>query len=119
MAQQLPPYPEQVRVEADVVVQPEKSFVVTWLLAWLLGSFGADRFYLGKIGTAILKLVTLGGLGVWALIDLLITLFGKQTDKWGRPLEGYAENSKMAWIVTLAVMVLGSVISYFMGGSMQ
>lgn len=92
-----------------IVYQPPKSFVVTWLLAWLLGTFGIDRFYLGKTGTAILKLLTLGGLGVWALIDLLITLFGKQTDKWGRPLAGYNQNKTMAWIVTILVFLGGMI----------
>ena len=47
----------------------EKSFIGTFLLSWLFGSFGADRFYIGKIGTAILKLVTFGGIGIWATID--------------------------------------------------
>ena len=55
---------------------PQKSFVVTWLLSLLLGTFGIDRFYLGKIGTGILKLITLGGFGLWTLIDLIITIVG-------------------------------------------
>ncbi|GAB3124429.1 TM2 domain-containing protein [Glaciibacter psychrotolerans] len=89
--------------------ESEKSFVVTWLLAMLLGSLGIDRFYLGKIGTGILKLITLGGFGIWTLIDLIIVLVGATRDKQGLPLAGYAANKKVAWIVTLVVWVLGII----------
>ena len=40
---------------ASTPALPQKSFVATWLLAWLLGTFGADRFYLGKVGTAVAR----------------------------------------------------------------
>ena len=89
---------------------PQKSFVATWLLAWFLGTFGIDRFYLGKIGTGILKLITLGGLGLWSLIDLIITLAGGQRDKDGRPLAGYQENKAVAWIITIVAILLGAGI---------
>ncbi|MGN8244219.1 TM2 domain-containing protein [Cellulomonas soli] len=84
-----------------------KSFVVTWLLAYLLGWLGVDRFYLGKVGTGILKLITLGGFGIWALIDLILVLAGAQKDKEGRPLQGYDQHKKMAWIITIVLWVLG------------
>lgn len=87
----------------------QKSFVVTWLLSWLLGGLGIDRFYLGKIGTGILKLITFGGLGLWWLIDLIITLVGSQRDKQGAPLYGYLENRKIAWIITGIFVVLGAI----------
>lgn len=86
-----------------------KSFVATWLLSWLLGGLGIDRFYLGKIGTGILKLITFGGFGIWYLIDLILTLAGVQKDKSGYRLQGYDENKKIAWIVTAACIVLGMV----------
>lgn len=90
-----------------------KSFLATWLLAWLLGGLGIDRFYLGKIGTGILKLITLGGFGIWYLIDLVMTLAGAQKDKAGLPLQGYNEHRKIAWIITIAFVVLGMLIGAF------
>lgn len=90
--------------------EPGKSFMTTWLLSLLLGSFGADRFYLGKTGTAVAKLLTGGGAGIWAIVDLIMTLTGNTRDKNGRPLEGYQENKKKAWIIT-AVLWLVSIIT--------
>lgn len=90
---------------------PVKSFVVTWLLALLVGVFGVDRFYLGKVGTGIAKLLTLGGLGVWVLVDLILVLTGAQRDKLGRPLEGYAQHRKVAWIVTAVVVALSLIFN--------
>lgn len=47
----------------------KKSTGVAWLLWWFTGAFGGHRFYLGDTGYALGMLFTLGGLGVWALID--------------------------------------------------
>jgi TM2 domain-containing membrane protein YozV len=77
-----------------------RSFVATWMFAWLLGFLGVDRFYLGKVGTGIVKLLTIGGLGVWWLIDLILTLAGVQRDKEGRLLPDYEQHRMFAWIVT-------------------
>ncbi|MCL2091275.1 MAG: NINE protein [Micrococcales bacterium] len=85
-----------------------KSFVATWLLAWFLGNLGIDRFYLGKIGTGLVKLVTAGGLGVWALYDLFLTLLGHQTAKDGSRLAGYDQHKKLAWIITLSTSLVGA-----------
>ncbi len=64
-----------------------KSKTTAILLALFLGGLGAHRFYVGKIGTGILQLVTLGGLGIWALIDLVMIITGKFTDKEGNLLD--------------------------------
>ncbi|WP_427174676.1 TM2 domain-containing protein [Arthrobacter sp. 92] len=94
-----------------------RSFLTAWLLSLLLGGLGVDRFYLGKIGTGILKLVTFGGLGIWTLIDLILLLTNKQTDKAGNKLAGYEQHKKIALIVTVALFVLGLIIKVSTGGS--
>lgn len=50
----------------------DKGFVAAILLCFFLGAFGVHRFYVGKIGTGILMLLTLGGLGIWVLIDFIL-----------------------------------------------
>ena len=53
----------------------DKKRLLAALLCFFFGIFGAHRFYAGKIGTGFLQLLTIGGLGIWAMIDLLIILF--------------------------------------------
>lgn len=88
---------------AHPIPEGSKSYLVTLLLAYLFGMFGADRFYLGKTKTALVKLFTFGGFGYWWLIDLLLTLFGAQRDAWGLRLEGYDRHKKTVWKVIGAV----------------
>jgi len=61
----------------------EKDFVATLLLCFFLGAIGIHRFYVGKIGTGILMIITFGGLGIWALIDLIMVATGNFKDKEG------------------------------------
>ena len=61
-------------------------WVIALLLCLFMGLFGVHRFYVRKTGTGILMLVTLGFLGVWTLIDLLLILFGAFKDAEGRRL---------------------------------
>ena len=61
----------------------EKRLLPTFLLAFLLGPLGAHRFYVGKPITAILMLVTLGGLGIWWLVDLVRIIIGAFSDGEG------------------------------------
>ena len=63
----------------------EKKRLVAFLLCFFLGPLGVHRFYVGKVGTGIAQILTLGGLGLWVLIDLIMILCGVFKDK-----EGYA-----------------------------
>ena len=60
-----------------------RTMVAAALLCFFLGTFGIHRFYVGKIGTGILMILTLGGLGIWTLIDFVMIIVGSFTDKEG------------------------------------
>ena len=68
----------------------EKKRLLTAGLALFFGVFGAHRFYVGKTPSAIVQLLTLGGLGVWATIDLVIILCGEFTDGEGLKIQEWS-----------------------------
>ena len=69
-------------------ISPKSRLVVT-LLAFFLGSLGVHRFYLGKIGTGILMLLTAGGFGIWTLIDFIFAVAGIMKDKEGKAIKNW------------------------------
>jgi TM2 domain-containing membrane protein YozV len=68
-----------------------RSRLVALLFCVLLGWIGVHRFYVGKIGTGILMVVTIGGLGIWTLIDLILIAVGSFRDKEGRRVFRWTE----------------------------
>ena len=64
-------------------IQSPKSRLVALLLCIFLGGLGIHRFYVGKTGTGILMILTGGGCGIWALIDLIMICTGSFTDQSG------------------------------------
>lgn len=61
----------------------DKRLLPALLLCLLLPGLGAHRFYVGKIGTGILYLVTCSGLGIWWIVDLILIVSGSFTDSDG------------------------------------
>jgi TM2 domain-containing membrane protein YozV len=65
----------------------EKNGVVCALLCFFVGTLGIHRFYVGKIGTGVLMLITLGGFGIWVLIDFIMIIVGSFTDASGKKVK--------------------------------
>lgn len=63
-----------------------KSWIAALLLCFFVGVLGIHRFYVGKVGTGILMLITFGGFGIWTLIDFIMIAVGSFKDKQGLAL---------------------------------
>jgi hypothetical protein len=87
--------PNETRAEFRQMVKKEKgksapgsgsgkSQVTALLLAIFVGVLGIHRFYLGYTGIGVIQLLTLGGCGIWSLIDLIMIITGDLQPKEGR-----------------------------------
>jgi TM2 domain-containing membrane protein YozV len=61
----------------------DKNFALVATFCFLLGAFGVHQSYYGKIISGVLMVFTIGGLGIWALVDFVIVCFGEFTDSQG------------------------------------
>jgi len=69
------------------ISESDKRMVPALLLCFFLGFLGVHRFYVGKVGTGILMLVTAGGVGIWVIVDFVMICVGSFKDKEGRGLQ--------------------------------
>lgn len=102
---------------ATAPMEGSKSFMAAFLLSEFLGVFGVDRFYLGYKLLGFLKLITLGGFGIWAFIDVILIMAGVIKSKDGLELAGYRKFRWLAVGIFLFFIIL-SVASSFVMASM-
>ena len=95
--------------EIEQAPKSSRSYVLTLLLAYFLGTFGVHRFYTGYVLIGVIQLLTLGGLCIWTFIDLVSLVLNKYKDADGHELEGH--NPGCALIVGIIL-----VLSFIMGG---
>ena len=69
----------------------DKSRAIALVLGACLGPFGAHRYYVGKVGTGILQTITIGGLGLWWMYDMILVSFGAFTDSEGKLVKHWSE----------------------------
>lgn len=74
-------------METVITSEPSpKSRLAAFILCFLFGTFGLHRFYVRKIGTGALMVLTLGLFGFWTLYDFILITVGSFKDKQGRKL---------------------------------
>jgi hypothetical protein len=73
-------------LSAEIVEQRNK-WITCLLLCWFLGVLGIHRFYTGHTALGVLQVLTLGGCGIWALIDFIIIVSGNFKDAQGNPIK--------------------------------
>lgn len=95
--------------EQNVAPKSSRSYILTLVMALLLGGLGIHRFYTGYVVIGVIQLLTCGGFGWWALIDLIALALNKYVDAEGNELEGH--NAGCGLIVLLII-----VLTFIIGG---
>ena len=71
----------------SIEIEENNRWIITLMLCWFLGVFGVHRFYTGHTFIGIAQILTLGGCGIWVLIDFIIIVSGSYKDSNGIPIK--------------------------------
>jgi TM2 domain-containing membrane protein YozV len=104
--------PQTQPSQLQPVVDNRRHFLAVFFFSLIFGIFGVDRFYLGKTWTGLLKLLTLGGFGLWAMVDLSMVMSGAMRDAQGQEMLEFARYKKFAsrTLAWLSVVILILVV---------
>ena len=84
------PIPPRASAAWDQEAESNYTRLPIFILCLLFGWLGIHRFFVGKVGTGVLMLITIGGLGIWVVIDLILIVFGQFRDREGRRILRWA-----------------------------
>jgi len=84
--------PEEIKTDLpqskkEIATVSDKKRLLATIICAGFGIFGAHRFYAGKNKSGVLQLITIGGLGIWYIVDFLIIIFGEFTDSEGKKIK--------------------------------
>ena len=88
--------------------KPERSWTISFLLCWFFGCLGAHRFYTGYTGIGIAQLLTIGGCGIWTLIDFASLSFNKYKTADNRELSGY---NRVLGLLVFTVIIIALIMN--------
>lgn len=94
----------------------KQSYTTTLLLAFFLGGFGAHRFYTGYTALGVLQIITLGGCGMWWLVDFISICFNNFRTSKGLLLREYNKTLGLTlFFVWIALVVINFIIQVLSG----
>lgn len=100
-------------VSKATATQPDTSYITATYFSLFLGFLGVDRFYMGQVFLGVVKLLTLGGFGIWWLIDLIWIGLGNAKTKAGKRLVRTDRDNRTVFIgiaIFLLVQGVGAII---------
>ncbi|KTD04790.1 DUF4864 domain-containing protein [Fluoribacter gormanii] len=100
----------QIQSPCSIKESHQKSPIIVLILGLFLGVFGIHRIYVGKITTGLLMLLTVGGLGIWYLIDLILLVTNKFEDKNGNLIQLTKNPSSLKKVL----MIIGAIVAWFL-----
>lgn len=100
-------------VSKATATQPDTSYITATYFSLFLGFLGVDRFYMGQVFLGVVKLLTLGGFGIWWLIDLIWIALGNAKTKNGTRLVRTERDNRIVFIgvaIFLAIQLVGAIV---------
>lgn len=101
---------QQMQAQKKKVQTGDKNWLVTCLLVAFMGTLGIHRFYTGYTLIGVLQLFTLGGCGIWAIIDYIMIMLDNYKDSNGCKLADY---NGLVGVVFLGLLIIGIIVGFF------